>query len=587
MALTHDGPMNRLILLIVALVLLVPPDLSAAEAPNDVRVLIDTSGSMKHSDPHNLRVPALKLLVNLFPEGTRGGVWLFDTHAQALVPVGTIDPDWKTKALKAAEQINARGPFTNIEEALTAADRDWLPDGPPGRRHIVLLTDGMVDVSRNADDSRASRERINAELIPRLQQEGIKVHTIALSDEADQDLMRQVAMATDGWNETAHDAEQLQRSFVQMFNQTTPHDSLPIKDNRFSVDAGIDEFTVLVLLPPGAKPTKVIAPDHTEISQAKPAFDARWVHEAGYDLITVPKPPAGAWSLEAAVDPANQVLVVTNLKMVATPVPNFLTTDERPVLAVGFTENGQAIEREDFLGLIAVKAALGQTGGHGAEAPLARASGPGAAQFSHRFEEALAPGEYAFTIVADGRTFQREYSQSFRVIEAPIKVTTETLTEGDNPHVRITLTPDPAAVVLDSLAVSAQVGYGAETVAGEAARQGEIWQLAIKPPPPGGKAIVNLTAVAKTPEGQDLKLELKPVVIEASEHQGGASPPSPVPDHAAEAAGPPHARPDWLTTLGVAAGVNLVVGLIGFLAYRMVRKRSQAAIDDLLSKLNP
>ncbi|RLA17269.1 MAG: hypothetical protein DRQ56_09430, partial [Gammaproteobacteria bacterium] len=33
----------------------------------DVRVLIDVSGSMKQNDPRNLRIPALKLLVNLLP----------------------------------------------------------------------------------------------------------------------------------------------------------------------------------------------------------------------------------------------------------------------------------------------------------------------------------------------------------------------------------------------------------------------------------------------------------------------------------------------------------------------------------------
>jgi hypothetical protein len=578
--------MNRLIPLIFALVLLVPPELPAAEAPNDVRVLIDTSGSMKNSDPRNLRVPALKLLVNLFPEGSRGGVWLFDTQTRELVPAGAIDQAWKAKALKAAEQINSRGQFTNIEEALTAANRDWEPRGAgPGRRHMVLLTDGMVDVSRNADASRASRERLIAELIPKLQQEGVKVHTIALSDQADQELMRQLAMATEGWNETAQDAEHLQRSFVQMFNQTTPHDSVPLKDNRFSVDAGIEEFTVLVLLPPGAKPTQLIAPDHTEISQAAPALGARWVHDAGYDLVTVPKPPAGSWTLEAEIDPANQVLVVTNLKMVPTPVPSFVTVDEKPGLSVHFTENGEPVEREDFLGLITVKAALGQAAGHSLEAALQRSADR--ARFSHRFEEALAPGEYTLTVVADGKTFQREYSQTFRAIEAPIKVTTENLAEGETPHVLITLTPDPAVLVPDSLSVAAKVAYGGETVAGEAVRQGETWQLAVKPPPSGGRVIVNLTATAKTHEGGDLKLELKPVVIEAPHTHAAEAAPPPAPAHPAEAAVHPHAGPDWVMTLGIAAAVNLAVGLSGYLVYRMLRKRSQAAIDDLLGKLSP
>lgn len=579
--------MNRLIPLIAVLMLLVPPALFAEEAANDVRVLIDTSGSMKNSDPRNLRVPALKLLVNLFPEGARGGVWLFDTHPQALVPVGAIDQAWKAQALKAAEQINARGLFTNIEEVLKAANQDWEANGAAaGRRHIVLLTDGMVDVSKNADDSRASRERIVNELIPRLQQEGVKVHTIALSDQADQDLMRQLAMATEGWNETAQDAEQMQRSFVQIFNQSTPHDSVPLKDNRFNVDAGIDEFTVLVMLPPAAKPTRLLTPDQTEISQAKPAFGARWVHEAGYDLITVPKPPAGAWTLDAQADPANQVLVVTNLKMVPGVLPSFVTRDEKPVLSVQFTENGAPIEREDFLGLISVKGAFGHRPDHSEEVVLQRGAKP-VGTFSYQFGQALDPGEYRVTVVADGKTFQREYSQNFRVIESPIKVATERVTEGDAPQERITMTPDPSVAVLDSLSIAAQIAYGSgETAAGEAVRQGETWQLAVNSPAPGGKVVVNLVAVGKTPAGQEFKLTLKPVVIsEPVENAGEVAQPPPLETAAPPA--PPRAGPNWLVTLGVAVGVNLVVGLIGYLVYRMVRSRSQAAVDELLDKLSP
>ena len=44
---------------------------SATEPVNDVRVMIDISGSMKHNDPHNLRAPALRLLTGLLPKGAR------------------------------------------------------------------------------------------------------------------------------------------------------------------------------------------------------------------------------------------------------------------------------------------------------------------------------------------------------------------------------------------------------------------------------------------------------------------------------------------------------------------------------------
>ena len=55
----------------------VSADVSESGLKPDVRLLIDISGSMKQSDPENLRAPALDLIVRLLPEGSRAGVWIF------------------------------------------------------------------------------------------------------------------------------------------------------------------------------------------------------------------------------------------------------------------------------------------------------------------------------------------------------------------------------------------------------------------------------------------------------------------------------------------------------------------------------
>jgi len=571
--------------LIALLVLLLTAASATGAGPGDIRLLIDTSGSMKQNDPHNLRVPALKLLVNLFPAGTRAGVWLFDTHPQVLVAPAAVDEKWRGEALRGADRIHARGQFTHIEEALQAASSDWDPvPAAPDQRHIVLLTDGVVDVSKNAADSEASRRRVIEEVLPALQRQGVKLHTIALSDQADQDLLRQLALATDGWNEIAADAESLQRSFMQMFNQTTPHDSLPLQDNRFNVDAAVKEFTVLVLLHPGAKPTRLLAPDHSEITQAKPAQDTRWVHEAGYDLVTVANPPAGSWELDAETDPANQVLVVTDLKMRAEPFPSYLTADDRPTLSVHFAEHEEVIRREDFLALIQVAAKLSGPDGKTREIVLLR--GPEASErFRAGIEEAISPGQYTLKMVADGRTFQREMSQEFQVIAAPIKVHAESVGEGEEARVRITLMPEPEALVPDTLQIGARAVHGdGHTVTAEAVREGDVWRLEVKPPAAGGKLIVNLTATAKTPDGHDLQIALKPVILGGAE-AADAHPPAPQASPAADHL--PRVRPEWLKTAAIAGGINIVAGVFGFLVYRVLRKRSQAAIDDLLSKLSP
>jgi hypothetical protein len=51
-----------------------------------------------------------------------------------------------------------------------------------------------------------SSDLLLATTLPKLQQAGVQVHTIALSEQSDVDLMRQIALTTNGWNELAQNS---------------------------------------------------------------------------------------------------------------------------------------------------------------------------------------------------------------------------------------------------------------------------------------------------------------------------------------------------------------------------------------------
>ena len=48
-----------------------------ADKESDFRVLVDVSGSMKQSDPNDMRQPAVDLLIRLAPEKSLMGIWTF------------------------------------------------------------------------------------------------------------------------------------------------------------------------------------------------------------------------------------------------------------------------------------------------------------------------------------------------------------------------------------------------------------------------------------------------------------------------------------------------------------------------------
>ena len=127
----------------------------------DVRILIDVSGSMKANDPKNLRIPAVRLVAELMPFGAIAGIWTFSERVEQLIAAGTVDSQWKSAALEATKRIHSRGQFTDVEAVLAAATRDWdAADGADVQRHVILLTDGVVDVSKQVAESTASRRRI-------------------------------------------------------------------------------------------------------------------------------------------------------------------------------------------------------------------------------------------------------------------------------------------------------------------------------------------------------------------------------------------------------------------------------------------
>ena len=192
----------------------------------DVRVLIDISGSMKQNDPQNLRRPALRLLVGLLPRNTRAGVWTFGQYVNMQIPLGEVDRAWKERARASSQKIASPGQFTNIEAALKRATEDWTSPTSGFARSVVLLTDGMVDISKSQAKNRDSRRRILEQVLPLLQQSSVTIHTIALSKNADHELMRTLAESTGGWYEQVEDANQLQKVFLRIFEKVGSPDAV-------------------------------------------------------------------------------------------------------------------------------------------------------------------------------------------------------------------------------------------------------------------------------------------------------------------------------------------------------------------------
>ncbi len=430
---------------------------------SNVRVLIDMSGSMKKNDPNNLRVPALRLFTQLLPEGTRSGVWTFGQYVNMLVPKGEVDAKWKAQAYKAAEEINSFGRFTDIGGVLKDATWDWGHPDPGAERSIVLLTDGLVDISKNPQENAAARKEILEKMLPRLKQAGVVINTVALSDQADKAFLNQLSAATGGWSQEVHDAAELERVFLHMFEKSVPTESLPLVGNTVRVDASVRELTLLVFRGEHGKPTRIVWPNGDEISADHAPKSVRWRAEARYDLVTVDHPPTGEWRIDAELDPDNRVMVVTNMRVKATKLPNTLLAGESMPYYVSLLQDGAVIRNPLFLDLVNVNLERYHEGEMQRRLRI-EDNGQGEDQqahdgkFSARVHFDVPAGDYEYHLNIDGGTFRRAGRQLVRVVDGPVAVSAAKVSDGDPAHYALSIVPYAEIIDPETLVIDATVG---------------------------------------------------------------------------------------------------------------------------------
>jgi uncharacterized protein (TIGR03503 family) len=398
---------------------------NAQDAPlkPDVRLVIDVSGSMKRNDPNNLRQPAVDLLVRLVPDGGKAGVWTFGKYVNMLVPHQPVNSAWREAASRKSAEINSVGLFTNIGGALETAAQDMASGNPGYATSVILLTDGMVDISKSLEENEAEWRRVVDQVLPALRKAGYKVHAVALSDEADRNLMEKLAITTGGTFAVAKTAEDLMKIFLQAFDRAVPSQKVPLVNNGFLVDSSVNEFTALIFRKNPAEQTRLVGPDEEAIQADTKRDDVRWQRTDDYDLITVRKPYEGEWQIIAAIEPESRVTVVSNLALRVKDLPSNLFRGNTETLSFVLQGDGKPITDLNFLKLVENRISLsfGQTADSVAPGYWA-ATLPGddansAGLYTIDLPELDKMGVYDLQLTVDGQTFVRTFAHRFTVRE--------------------------------------------------------------------------------------------------------------------------------------------------------------------------
>jgi hypothetical protein len=185
-------------LVILLFIFIAVPFAASAVAEQAVVLIIDNSGSMKKNDPRSLTKQAVTQFIQDVSVGTQVALILFDKEAKTLAPLTPIDESTRLDLLTHLSQINFKGPLTNSGEALAQGLEELKKHGQSAaEQYIVFLTDGIVDTGDVARDLRMA-EKMRGDLAPEAAKMGIRIFSIAFTDNADKKLMEDLAKATDG-----------------------------------------------------------------------------------------------------------------------------------------------------------------------------------------------------------------------------------------------------------------------------------------------------------------------------------------------------------------------------------------------------
>ena len=177
-----------------------PVDFQIEEKWKDLSLIIvlDKSYSM-YGRKIALAKEATKAALDLLEDNHRFGVVTFDWNPYTTIPLQLVsDREWIKEGISRI-QASAQ---TNIYPALERA-YEQLAESPSKVKHVILLSDGKT----YPDDYE--------ELVTRMEEDEITISTVAVGEEADRELLSEIADWGDGRSYFIRDAARVQQIFVE------------------------------------------------------------------------------------------------------------------------------------------------------------------------------------------------------------------------------------------------------------------------------------------------------------------------------------------------------------------------------------
>lgn len=317
--------------------------------------------------------------------------------------------------------------------------------------------------------------------------------------------------------------QSIKQSNVKYYQSDNTINHIPYFDNRFRIDADLDEITLLFFRSRGSRPIILVRPDGSKlrvnnVDQSK----VQWHDDSTFDLIKIDKPMPGPWQAIGDILPESQIMVMSDVKIEVAPLPDVVLSGEtlkvigklyngdEPIntphfrnvvkLDVNFYSTNNA-DYENF-GASALKLTSFRDDGHGLDEYAADGL------FTGEFRLDFAAGEWQPVFLIKLPMASRELRQKPLVLHrSPINIAVETSENENNPH-SMTLSIDPTYVDPNSLVFQGKITFPDKQVEPFSILDDQQGETRVKDisNTESGVYRININAFGKTTSGREFRL---------------------------------------------------------------------------------
>ena len=328
----------------------------------NVVIVLDASGSMRHTDPEGYRYRAITQFTNLLAEqGNLLGSVVFHTGIAGEKEIVMIrEQAEKDAAVELLESIPANGGWTNIGAGLSQAVSMIESGGDSSLPSVILfLSDGNTDMSTD-EETQASLE-LKAEALQAAREKGIAVYSVCLNADQTADIseMQQISDATGGIFQEVTAAEDLQDTFntfydliygtstITLFSDAVP-DSGRLETTFDIPGIGVEEVNIIIYGDVSA--LSLLWPDGSESAVSKTVSD-------GFSMLKLTDILPGTWTLVTEGVPGDDIRInmVYNtdlgLEVAAEPAGLMVAPNDSITITARLTGNdGVASSSQQYIG---------------------------------------------------------------------------------------------------------------------------------------------------------------------------------------------------------------------------------------------